>query len=46
MCSMFGRVHTISKENTVVSSSLNYAELYKIDVGTRSVFSCSLVYCM
>ena len=43
--SMFGHACTISKENTVVSHSLNYMESYEIDVGTHGLFSCSRFRC-
>ena len=43
--SMFGRVHTISKKNRVVSRSLNYVESYEIDEWTSIIFSCSRVRC-
>ena len=40
---MFGRMHTRSKESEVVPHSLNYTESYEIYVGTCGIFSCSKV---
>ena len=43
LCSMFRLVHTISKENIVVTHSLNYSN--DIDEGTCGIFSCIRVRC-
>ena len=44
MGNKYGCVHKKSKESAVVYHSLNYTQLYEIDVGTHGLFSFSQIW--